>query len=1148
MMRSDSSASTATARGADALYASSSDEFSVSPPSTDRTAAFLTGEPQPQPPVLTVTTRASTAAVRRESTESTSTDASAGTYDGRYSRQFPERISSSSQSGNETSSSRGGGGRQSTIRFRRSQPNSNSSSKHNMALRDSMLSRMSSSMGLRDTFFGGKRAPDALHLSPQQEFSLDVIDESGGIDENIGQILKPAVDFRKWSTEGYIVTGIGLTTFMSTLLASLFVDDLNGYTINPGLVFGSLQTLFLCAIVFVTYHGVQPFRAHPNPLILYKCVVDIALALRFLSDPFLQDLGIYRADDSSSCGFLSGVTQFLYLASDSWYFAQTIDLYTSLTNPFTSVKMNRARYKVMVYTIAGVAGLCTMLIPGAHGLADGKYCWTSRGSKTERDFWRLNTSSWLLFYNFMIVFYLTGVSVMVFGFKRLRSGLRVTLNTRREMLRNGAISITSYTIYWTIVFFWYALSFHTRTKYTNEDGDISPSMIFRAFTYTLSGRGAVDYFVWFMTNRPSEIRDNWLKFSSESADKKFSAQLNTALQQELIYFTIEGMTRSIQLSEEELLRQRDRSPSRGEFVPESDDGFSDPISGEGEVRENRKFSDILSGGFKGSDERKQKRTISGKGSFTFDIPAQRPPVKQASTVSSTGSDAGATTSSTNHIRFTPYRPLYFAELRQAYGIKATDFLQSFQTSTKPSISEGASGAFIFFSGDKKYIVKSMAEEEARFLCEIAEDYVEYLITNPSSFITKFYGCFKITLYDTSFYFVVMENLFDVAETGVQIHHRFDIKGSWVNRSYKRPRRGAKVKCRHCSMMFKYGAKKSTLQCPNVVGLHEPNVVLKDNDLRTRMRIGLEEGKQLFEQLREDSLFLCQRGIMDYSLLLGVVDIEFIIDQPKKGSLRRNTATTQATEATVSSSISSDSFVSVESSDLSLGSAGSATTGNSSSMNKHEHEHDILSLVPSAVSAQAGSDASIVSRETHKVRKSKRVFGPGYYYVGVIDILQTWTLQKRAERFWKVYFQQCDAEGLSAIDPVRYQKRFESKLREIIAIPKDYHRGKARDSRRVANQTRMVDSVQRLSPVIQAVGALMDRHPNVSADVEDLDEGRRERLESEDDEMGMSTASTGDDLEQANRNPQPILMQFNQRLVSSSSMRNSLHLTDLMTSG
>ena len=156
-----------------------------------------------------------------------------------------------------------------------------------------------------------------------------------------------------------------------------------------------------------------------------------------------------------------------------------------------------------------------------------------------------------------------------------------------------------------------------------------------------------------------------------------------------------------------------------------------------------------------------------------------------------------------------------------------------------------------------------------------------------------------------------------------------------------------------------------------------------------------------------------------------------------------------------------------------------------------------------------------------MRKSQRVFGPGYYYVGIIDILQTWTLQKQLERFWKVQINRKDGDGLSAIDPVRYQRRFEAKLREIIAIPKEfYHLPR--------EPAALVDSVQRLSPVLHAAAAFQK-----AAAVQAV---RRQfaRGKSPDAPCGPPSLSsqTGDDedLEQAGRNPQPILLPFNQRLL------------------
>lgn len=1133
-------------------------------------------------------------------------------------------------------------------RVKKPRPDSGSSRASAPALeaRSSVLSRLSSvsgAGGLRDTFFGSRR-DDPLELSTSQEFDLTVIDESGGMEPNIvGQILSPDIgDWSSWSAAGYVVVIIGVATVVITAALAVAIAHLDGYSIDPGLVFGSLQTLILCAIVFMTYHGVQSFQAHPNPLILYKCVIDMVLALRFLLDPLLQDWHVYTPGLRNSCKYLSAVTQFLYLSSDCWYFALIVDLYLSLTNPFTSVKADRRRYKLAIYSISALSALMTAVIERAHGFSDGAYCWTHRGNSRERNFFRLNVASWLLFYDWMILFYLSGIAVLIFCAKRLRSGLRDTLQTRRDMLRNGTISIMSFTAYWTIVFTWYAVSFHTRTHY-ELDGTMSPSKIFRSYAYSLSGRGAVDYFVWFMLNRPSQIKANWLRFSAESADKKFSAQLNTALQHELIYFTIEGMTRAIQMADDELHASRDRSPTP-QRASELDHGVSDrlpPLDSDRRERQpSRNDGDgraSASGGRPSSydsppssattDKKKRKNPIKGD---TFDIPrVPAPPASASKSVAKHPASAalppalpvpsgpppplsrrkGSTSSSYNHIRFTPYKPEVFAELRSAFGIAAADFLTSFQTSTKPNISEGASGAFLFFSGDRKFLVKSMAESECRFLCEIADEYVDFLIANPSSLITKFFGCFKITLYEKKFYFVVMENLFAAAEQATPIHHRFDIKGSWVNRSYKRPRRGVKVKCRHCSMQFKVGAKKALLQCPNVVGLHEPNVVLKDNDLRTRMRIGRDAGRELYELLREDSLFLCRLGIMDYSLLLGVVDIEFLVDGPQKHAhSRRNTATSATPDGPNSSFMTVNSSLSVNDDDLDMADAAHRSDARTESLESLPSGHSsarsvtpVVDLAQHTTRARGDTQTSALSlaRAKKTMRRSKRIFGPGYYYIGVIDILQTWTLQKRLERFWKVNVQRCDPDGLSAIEPVAYQRRFEAKLREVIALPKDYvamlNRRRmypsihgvggfdlsratavppARRSAADAPVSRFVSASDAMAPGAAMTGQVSLPYADNEVDIDVLIEtggrsGRggtraasgaaaaastvRRRVASEDDDdedleasdtsrTNSSAVDDLEDLEQAQRNPEPILLRFSNMLLGSSTRSNMTNVS------
>ena len=62
---------------------------------------------------------------------------------------------------------------------------------------------------------------------------------------------------------------------------------------------------------------------------------------------------------------------------------------------------------------------------------------------------------------------------------------------------------------------------------------------------------------------------------------------------------------------------------------------------------------------------------------------------------------------------------------------------------------------------------------------------------------------------------------------------------------------------------------------------------------------------------------------------------------------------------------------------------------------------------------------------------RSVVGPGHYYFGVIDILETWTLKKRAERMLKGYALCQPLDGISALGPAGYAERFQQKVSEII---------------------------------------------------------------------------------------------------------------------
>jgi hypothetical protein len=181
---------------------------------------------------------------------------------------------------------------------------------------------------------------------------------------------------------------------------------------------------------------------------------------------------------------------------------------------------------------------------------------------------------------------------------------------------------------------------------------------------------------------------------------------------------------------------------------------------------------------------------------------------------------------------------------------------------------------MFYTQDMRMLVKTIDAAECRFLCRVADRYEAYLRREPSSFLVKFFGLHALSLYSRRFYFVVMGNHFPPK---LKIHRTFDIKGSWEGRSGKPPYRGQRVTCRHCNAEYRYAAQSAggagTL-CPQRVGGHQPNIVLKDNDLTERLRLSHRRARVVYGQLCRDAALLAGFGATDYSLLLGVHNVEY----------------------------------------------------------------------------------------------------------------------------------------------------------------------------------------------------------------------------------------------------------------------------------
>jgi len=193
-------------------------------------------------------------------------------------------------------------------------------------------------------------------------------------------------------------------------------------------------------------------------------------------------------------------------------------------------------------------------------------------------------------------------------------------------------------------------------------------------------------------------------------------------------------------------------------------------------------------------------------------------------------------------KFKAYAPRIFDKIRTMFGVEAGHFMLSVcgEFNFIEFISNAKSGQFFFYSHDGRYMIKTQTDAESRFLRRIMPHYYQYMVRNPHTTLTHFYGMYRVKMAHLrrNVHFVIMKSVFN---TDKRIHRMWDLKGSTVGRVSGEEE----------------GVKKDLN-------------ILNDG---TKLRIGNKKKELFMAQLRSDVTFLSNLEIMDYSLLLGVHDRE-----------------------------------------------------------------------------------------------------------------------------------------------------------------------------------------------------------------------------------------------------------------------------------
>ena len=190
-----------------------------------------------------------------------------------------------------------------------------------------------------------------------------------------------------------------------------------------------------------------------------------------------------------------------------------------------------------------------------------------------------------------------------------------------------------------------------------------------------------------------------------------------------------------------------------------------------------------------------------------------------------------------------YAPRVFEALRDLFGVSRESYRRSLCGAPLlgSDAGAGASGSVFFLSADNRYIIKSLPKGELDKLRGILRGYHRHMHKHPHSLLPKFFGLYKLQVGKKWTRVVVMNNAFF---TPLQVHQKYDLKGSTVSRSVSDKKQAA-------------AAEKGK------------TAVLKDSNLQTSILVSEKTRDQFILQVHRDGQFLCSHAIMDYSLLLGI---------------------------------------------------------------------------------------------------------------------------------------------------------------------------------------------------------------------------------------------------------------------------------------
>jgi len=352
----------------------------------------------------------------------------------------------------------------------------------------------------------------------------------------------------------------------------------------------------------------------------------------------------------------------------------------------------------------------------------------------------------------------------------------------------------------------------------------------------------------------------------------------------------------------------------------------------------------------------------------------------------------------SQFKFRTFAPLAFRKFRNIFGIERDKFLVSLCAEPMIELSNpGASGSIFYVTQDDEIICKTVSHKESTFLQEILPAYYLNLHQNIRTLLPKFFGFFCYSCNTKNVRIIVMKNLLP---SGLEMHHKFDLKGSTYKRKASRKERSK---------------GHPTFKDLDFMEMYPEGILLQP-----------ELYNSLFDTIERDCRALESLKIMDYSFLMGIHNLDqAIIKKPLMYQMQQKFFGETDPGGGGSSDASEDGDVTRHPMLERLGS--------------FQHKQRLIAHSTALESITAEVDVDVGDNDELDIVEMCNTWGgiPAknhkgenlLIFIGIIDILQSYGMAKKLEHTWKSIIH--DGDTVSVHRPAFYASRFKKFLSDRV---------------------------------------------------------------------------------------------------------------------